>query len=255
MSKKVWITGASSGIGRALAIKFANEGWQVAASARRENLLKELNKENSNILPFPLNVTNLENTKNVFKNILTTKDGVDLCIFGAAIYDPNYEKEINEKKIREIMEVNFFGVINCIKTVEKYFKNEKKGHISIAASTAGYRGLFSVSGYGASKAALINLAESLYLMMYKYGVKVTLINTGFVKTPLTEQNNFEITTGFEWSTVDGLRYGERHNKSWCYLEKDGVAIKYYFDTPTIDQNVNLRELDLTRTQANEYKKY
>ena len=71
----------------------------------------------------------------------------------------------------------------------------------------------------------------------------------------TKQNNFEITTGFEWSTVDGLRYGERHNKSWCYLEKDGVAIKYYFDTPTTDQNVNLRELDLTRTQANEYKKY
>ena len=71
----------------------------------------------------------------------------------------------------------------------------------------------------------------------------------------TKQNNFEITTGFKWSTVDGLRYGERHNKSWCYLEKDGVAIKYYFDTPTTDQNVNLRELDLTRTQANEYKKY
>ena len=94
MSKNVWITGASSGIGKALAIKFAKEGWQVAASARRENLLQELNIKNSNIHPFPLDVTNLENTKNVFENILKIKDGVDLCIFGAAVYDPNYEKEI-----------------------------------------------------------------------------------------------------------------------------------------------------------------
>ena len=192
MSKKIWITGASSGIGRALALKFANEGWQVAASARRENLLKELNKENSNIHPFPLNVTNLENTKNVFKNILTTKDSVDLCIFGAAIYDPNFEKEIDEKKIREIMEVNFFGVVNCIKTVEKYFKNEKKGHISIISSIAGYRGLPKSEGYGASKAALNNLLESLYLDFKKHNVRISLISPGFIKTPMSDKNKFRM---------------------------------------------------------------
>ena len=98
MNKNIWITGASSGIGKALALKFANEGWQVAASARRENLLHDLHKSNSNIHAFPLNVTDLKNTQNVFENILKKFGDLNLCIFGAAIYDPNYEKEINEKK-------------------------------------------------------------------------------------------------------------------------------------------------------------
>ena len=70
MSKNVWITGASSGIGKALAIKFANEGWQVAASARRENLLQDLNKNNSNIHSFPLDVKNESETKKVFRDIV-----------------------------------------------------------------------------------------------------------------------------------------------------------------------------------------
>ena len=70
MTKKIWITGASSGIGKALAIKFANEGWQVAASARRENLLKDLNNQNPNIHPFPLDVKDKEETKNLFQNII-----------------------------------------------------------------------------------------------------------------------------------------------------------------------------------------
>jgi len=70
MSKKIWITGASTGIGKALAIKFAREGWQVAASARRENLLKDLNNQNPNIHPFPLDVRNETQTKNIFQNIV-----------------------------------------------------------------------------------------------------------------------------------------------------------------------------------------
>ena len=70
MTKNIWITGASSGIGKELAIKFANEGWQVAASARRENLLKDLNNQNSNIYPFPLDVKNESETKNTFQNII-----------------------------------------------------------------------------------------------------------------------------------------------------------------------------------------
>ena len=70
MIKKIWITGASSGIGKSLAIKFANEGWQVAASARRENLLKDLNNQNQNIYPFPLDIKNESEAKNIFQNII-----------------------------------------------------------------------------------------------------------------------------------------------------------------------------------------
>ena len=91
------ITGASSGIGRALAKKFSEEGWEVAASARRENLLRELSIKNSNIHSFPLDVTNAENTKNTFKEILKKFGKINLCIFSAGTYEPKLEKEINEK--------------------------------------------------------------------------------------------------------------------------------------------------------------
>ena len=95
MTKKVWITGASSGIGKALSIKFAKEGWQVAASARRENLLNDLQKNHSNIYSFPLDVTDLENSKKVFKKIIDQLSEINLCIFSTGTYDPKTEKEIN----------------------------------------------------------------------------------------------------------------------------------------------------------------
>jgi len=81
-NKVIWITGASSGIGKALSIKFANQGWYVAASARRENLLKELNQQNKNIHPFPLDVTDIEQCKTVFKNIIEKFKDIEICVFG-----------------------------------------------------------------------------------------------------------------------------------------------------------------------------
>jgi short-subunit dehydrogenase len=192
MNKKIWITGASSGIGKALAIKFATEGWQVAASARRDNLLLELNKNNPNIHSFPLDVVKAETTKNVFQSILKKLGEIDLCIFSTGTYEPKLEKEINEKQIRTVMEVNFFGVVNCIKAVENYFKEKKNGHISIVSSVAGYRGLPNSTGYGASKAALNNLTESLYFDFKKYNVRISLISPGFIKTPMSDKNQFKM---------------------------------------------------------------
>ena len=95
MLKNVWITGASSGIGKALAIKFAKEGWQVAASARRKNLLEELSNNNSNIYSFPLDVADLKSSLNTFERITEKLNNIDLCIFSTGIYDPKLEREIN----------------------------------------------------------------------------------------------------------------------------------------------------------------
>ena len=134
MTKKIWITGASSGIGEALAIKFAKEGWQVAASARRENLLNELEKVNSNIYSFPLDVVDLESSKKIFNEIIGKLGGIDLCVFSTGTYDPKKEREINLEQIQNTINVNFFGTLNCIKAVEKYFKEKKNGHISIVSS-------------------------------------------------------------------------------------------------------------------------
>ena len=124
--KVIWITGASSGIGRSLAIKFAKEGWIVAASARRENLLKELHNENENIYSYPLDVTDIEECKNVFKDIVEKFKNIEISIFGTGIHDPKSEKSFNLEKIRKIMEVNYFGTMNSINSVYDYYTKIRK---------------------------------------------------------------------------------------------------------------------------------
>ena len=188
--KIIWITGASSGIGRALAIKFANEGWLVAASARRENLLQELNKINENIHSFPLDVTNIDQCKTVFKNIIDKFKNIEISIFSTGMHDPKSEKELNLEKIRKIMEVNYFGTMNSINSVYDYYNNKKSGQISIVSSVAGYRGLPAAGAYCASKSALTSFAESFYFEMKRKNVRVSLVSPGFIKTPMTDQNDF-----------------------------------------------------------------
>ena len=189
--KKIWITGASSGIGKALAKKFAEEGWKVAASARRKEILDKMS-DHENIFSYPLDVTNQDQIKNSFEKIIKDLDGLDMCVFSSGTYDPKLEKEINIKQNKFVMETNFFGVLYCIGAVENYFKEKKGGHISIVSSIAAYRGLPNSSGYGPSKAALTNLTESLYFDFKKYNVKISLISPGFIKTPLTDKNEFQM---------------------------------------------------------------
>ena len=189
-NKVIWITGGSSGIGKALAYKFANEGWQVALSARREELLNEISKSNNNIHSFPLDVLDVEKCKEVFNKIVSKFENIDIVVFSTGIHDPNSEKKLNLDSIRKIMETNFFGTINSINSVYNYFKEKKSGHISIVSSVAGYRGLPTAGAYCASKSALISYAESLYFDMKRFNVRVSVVNPGFIKTPMTDQNPF-----------------------------------------------------------------
>ena len=190
--KVIWITGASSGIGKSLAIKFAKKGWQVAASARRENLLNELNKINSNIHVFPLDVTDSKKCNHVFQEIKNKFENIDICVFSTGIHDPKAEKNFNLETIRKIMEVNYFGTINSINSVIDYFKDKKEGQISIVSSVAAYRGLPAAGAYCSSKSALSTFAESLYFDMKRHNVRVSLISPGFIKTPMTDQNEFKM---------------------------------------------------------------
>ena len=187
--KKIWITGASSGIGKAVAEKFAAEGWKVAVSARRKELLQDMAKD-KNISSFPLDVTDRSQINSVFQNILKEFGNIDICLFTSGTYEPKDEQNIDPDKIKNVINVNFLGVIDCVKAVEEYFKNKKTGHISIVSSIAGYRGLPNSSGYGPSKAALTNFCESIYFDFKKFGVRVSVISPGFIKTPLTDKNEF-----------------------------------------------------------------
>ena len=188
--KVIWITGASSGIGKAVAIKFAENGWTVIASARRENLLNELKEINKNIHTFPLDVTEIQDCKIVVKKIIKQFHNIDICVFGTGMHDPKSEKNFNLDKIRQIMEVNYFGTMNSINSIYEYFSEKKRGHISVISSVAGYRGLPAAGGYCASKAALTSFTESLNFDMRMKNVRVTLISPGFIKTPMTDQNDF-----------------------------------------------------------------
>ena len=210
MNKKtIWITGGSTGIGKALAIKFADKGWNVAISARRENLLKEISDSNENIYGFPLDVTDRLKCKEVFEKVKNKFQEIDICFFSTGTWNPKKEKDIDVEQIENVMKVNFFGTLNCIKSVEEYYRKRGNGHISIVSSIAGYRGLPNSTGYGPSKSALNNLAESLYFDFGKSNVRICLVSPGFIKTPMTDKNDFKMpflkTTDYAAEKIyDGL---------------------------------------------------
>ncbi|MDC3185065.1 SDR family NAD(P)-dependent oxidoreductase, partial [Candidatus Pelagibacter sp.] len=189
--KIVWITGASSGIGEATALRFAKEGWKVAVSARRVELLNKL-AENENIYSYPLDITDTIKIKEVFESIIKDLGRIDLCIFSSGTYERKSEKEISVENIKQVIDVNFLGVINSVSSVEKYFKENKSGHIAIVSSPVGYRGLPKSSGYTPSKAALNNFTQGIYFDFQKFNVRITLITPGFIKTALTDKNEFKM---------------------------------------------------------------
>ena len=193
MNKKtIWITGGSTGIGKALAIKFASEGWNVAVSARRTELLNELKRINENIHPYPLDVTDKEKCNKVFNEIKNKFENIDICFFSTGTWNPKKEKEIDVEQMEEVFKINFFGTVNSIKAVEQYYREREKGIITIVSSIAGYRGLPNSTGYGPSKSALNNLAESLYFDFKRFNVRVCLVSPGFIKTPMTDKNDFKM---------------------------------------------------------------
>ncbi|MDC1170451.1 SDR family NAD(P)-dependent oxidoreductase, partial [Candidatus Pelagibacter sp.] len=188
---------------------FASKGWNVAVSARREELLNELSNQYENISAFPLDVTDKQKCAEVFDQIKKKYEDIDICFFSTGTWNPKKEKEIDIEQIEEVFKINFFGTVNTIKAVEQYFRDRKKGTITIVSSIAGYRGLPNSTGYGPSKSALNNLAESLYFDFKRFGVRVCLVSPGFIKTPMTDKNDFKMpfikTTDYAANKIyDGL---------------------------------------------------
>ena len=224
--KKVWITGASSGIGKAVAEKFAKENWKVAISARRENLLNEMAK-NENIFAYPTDVTDSNKTQETFNKILKDFQDIDLCIFSSGTYERKSEKGLSVENVKTVMEVNFLGVVGCVKAVQEYFQNKKNGHISIVSSPVGYRGLPKSSGYTASKASLNNFTQGIYFDFKKFNVQINLISPGFIKTQLTDKNEFPMPflRSAEYA-ADKIFYGLQ-KKSFEIIFPPQIAIMYW----------------------------
>jgi len=192
MAKNAWITGAGKGIGRATAKRLADAGWRVAVSARTTTDLISLKSEVTEgaIEIFPLDVTDYEATQKTAAAIFEKFGSVDLVIFNAGNHKPVQVTNFLVTDFRELIETNLMGTIHGLAAIIPYFLELKKGHIAIVASVAGYRGLPSASAYGCTKAGLINMAESLKPELNASGIELSLINPGFVKTPLTDKNDF-----------------------------------------------------------------
>lgn len=186
----VWITGASTGIGRALALSFAADGRNVAVSARSLDKLRELEAASPNIRAFALDVSDATAVAATVNAIETTFGRIGLAILNAGIWKPMTASRYNLDTATQSMTVNYTGVTNCLAPVMAAMIARKAGHIAIVASVAGMRGLPKGAAYAPTKAALISLAESLYADLKLKGVRMTVINPGFVATPMTEANTF-----------------------------------------------------------------
>lgn len=195
--KTAWITGASSGIGRELALALARRGIVVAASARSRDALEALAAEagadprSARILPTPLDVTDRTAVAAAAEAVIRVFRGPpDLVVLNAGTYLPMAAETFDAARFRTQVEVNLMGTVHMLEALLPACLAARRGHIAIVASVAGYRGLPTSAAYGATKAALINLAESLKYDCDRAGVKLQLVNPGFVETPLTAKNEF-----------------------------------------------------------------
>lgn len=188
----VWITGASSGIGRATALLLARQGATVAASARRVEELELLVREAADlpgkIFAYPVDVTNADEVASVFGRITADVGVPDAALLNAGIGEQTSAKKIDPTSFARIMEVNYMGTVNCLSPLVGAMLTAGHGTIGIVASLAGYRGLPGGGAYSASKAALISLAESLAGELGPHGIAIKVINPGYIRTAMTAKN-------------------------------------------------------------------
>ncbi len=192
--KNIWIIGASSGIGAALAKDLASKGANIILSARREDKLNDVKSDLAagDHTVVTLDVTDQKNVDGALKVIQDKYYNIDSVIFLAAIYSKHDGKPKDLDFIHKMIAVNLGGALNIAEKIKPVFEKQGSGQLVLCASVAGYRGLPKGQPYCATKAGLINYAESLHVEWKPLGLDVRMICPGFVETPLTDKNDFEM---------------------------------------------------------------
>jgi len=213
--RRCWIVGASTGIGAALAQALAAKGARVALSARRAEALHELAQGcgKGRALALPLDITDAAALEKAAAAIAEAWGGLDLVVVMAGEYKPMRAWEIRLEEARRMIDVNLAGTFNVLAAAVPRLLAQGGGTIALVSSVAGYRGLPRSLVYGPTKAAVINLAEALYLDLQPRGIGVCVVNPGFVRTPMTDQNDFRMPALIEpeeaaREIVAGLAAGE-----------------------------------------------
>ena len=192
----VWLVGASTGIGRATAEQLHAAGAIVIASARDAAKLSQFTQGRARAFALPLDVTDRAAQRDAAAAIVAQHGRIDLVMYCAGHYKAQRATAFDLDEMLRHQQVNVVGALYLLDAVLPQLQGQaaagKPAHISLVASVAGYRGLPNALAYGPTKAALINLAEVLYLDLQARGVGVSVINPGFVETPLTAQNSFHM---------------------------------------------------------------
>jgi len=194
--KIIWITGGSSGIGFATAKKFIKENWKVVISSSNLKKLKNAEKqifnysENKNIFSYKCDISKRDEVHQTIELIEKEVGPINLALLNAAAYSPNKDQDFQINNYELLIDVNLKGTLYCIETLKNVMLQRKKGHIAIVSSPVGYRGLPTAGAYGLTKAGLINLAESMFFDFKKYGIKISVINPGFIESDSTNLNSF-----------------------------------------------------------------
>jgi len=190
--KTAWITGGGSGIGRELALELATHGWQVVVSGRTQEKLDEVCQAApaGTVSAKACDVTDLDAMRNCAQDICKENGQIDLAVFNAGVFEPFNGKQFDTATVMKTMNVNYAGAVHGIDAVLPGMREARNGHIALVASVAGYRGMPLAAPYSASKAAMISLCESLKFDFDELGITTTVVTPGFVKTPLTEKNEF-----------------------------------------------------------------
>ena len=190
--RRCWIVGAGTGIGAALATRLAALGARVALSGRREGPLREIAATMRESLVLPLDVRDADAVVAAVAQQVDRWGGIDVVVCMAGTYEPVRAWTLDAARAREMVEVNVVGPFNVVAAVVPALLRQGNGTVALVSSVAGYRGLPKSLVYGPTKAALINLAESLYLDLHPKGIGVCVVNPGFVRTPLTAGNDFHM---------------------------------------------------------------
>jgi len=192
----VWLVGASSGIGEALAHELHRRGAFVVVSARSTSRLQAFEREHPGSLALPLDVTDADAMRNAVRTITTGHRAIALTVYCAGHYQAMRATDFDLAQAHRHLEVNYGGALNLLDALLPQLaaqgRGGRGGHLSLVSSVAGYRGLPKSLAYGPSKAALANLAETLYLDLHGMGLGISLICPGFVATPLTAGNDFHM---------------------------------------------------------------
>jgi NAD(P)-dependent dehydrogenase (short-subunit alcohol dehydrogenase family) len=183
-----FVTGASSGIGRAVALLLAERGFTVAASARRAAALDALAAQHPRIFSFPGDVADAGTMAAIIAGVEAAHGPIALAFLNAGVYFPAEREGFDAEIAWRSFEVNVGGVINCLGPLLAAMKGRGRGQIAITSSLAGYGGVPGSMAYGASKAALIYMAEVLRMTHEAAGLTIQIVNPGFVETPMTAPN-------------------------------------------------------------------